>query len=490
MSDDKVYVFYNNKNYKIITIFVPNQLVFNIDDFIDSRLKYDDHCKGLTRDDISFSIGEADDYRRALNDYEGGGEVIIDQNTKQHYFIGVSKDTIVFDTVEQAYEFHLEYNTKSLSSIYNIKYFNNTEILIDDELYEEEIKNNNNYFDSRNFQDLIQDIKVNGMYFPFFGYEEDNKFIVIEGLHRAKAIQEIPGQYLCISKKDNTEFNMGSLEAIDWIFCYEYKGENTFLRRKIDRMDIPAFLYISNNIMLSNEIFLLDSRFPSFSLINHEFPLDRFLSLDFIRNNKVYYSKNKSDIQDLYNRYLDNQKLFEMLWININDLNIENLENKGEESILNDPFLNIELDKLKEELLIYGMMYPFIVYKKNDVYYVAEGYHRYQALTNTSCEVACFVFDFDKIYHRYPSYAEDFVKTVFIPKDIFPYQEYPYVPNLFGFKILEENNLWYKIEVTNDIQLIQAYKLIPMVIKHMVNYLKYRHNEEITIFNHMRLINV
>ena len=493
MMEDKIIVFYNNKTYEIITILTPNDTDLDIDEFIAERLRYDENCAGLTAADMSYSINYRYDYDRALADYEKGGEISIDIATGNIVITGTSKDYLTLDSIEACYEFHIEYNTKALSYIYEIEYLDSGDIYVDEETYSDIIYNPeiNNYFDTRDMDDLISDISEYGLYFPLFGYrDEDNRFIVTEGIHRAKAIQSLGGTCMCIYKSDGTPFDITDLTNLSQpLELYEYTGNLTFIKRTVDKLNYPAFLCISNNILISNELFLVAERFKSVYMLNNEIEVSRLLSPEFIRQNKRYYSLVKADIQELYGKFLLNKSLFDIQTMDIGTLAIEDIPDK-EDSVLSllDPYLSsMDNEDLKEELTSNGMLFPFVIYEREGDYYVAEGYHRFEALSNANlaCGVECLIYGFDKIYYRYPSYAEDFEKEIYIPKKIFPYQEYPYVPGLAGFQIIEEGDNWYKIRVTNDIQLIQAYKLLPMVLKHMINYLYYRFGESIEYPSHL-----
>lgn len=487
MMKNKVFVFYNNKTLEVITVFTPNDTIINIDEFIQTRLKYDEKCKGLTEEDISYATEDLSIYNKAVLDFESGGSVSIDATTKSVVIQGVSKDSVCFDNIQEAYEFHIEYNIKAISDIYNIQW------LISDKIsvvpIEKQAHDMNEYFETRSLSDLTLDIKNNGMYFPFFGHFEYDKFVAEEGTHRANAIKELSGTFMCISKKDGTPFNLSDRSAIESITCYEYEGDYRFTKRTIDVLDYPMFLFVSNNIKMSNEIFGLgEDRFNSFKMINSETNLNRILSVDFIRKNKKFYSVENEDVQRMYDRFTDNIGNFNCKWINIKDLQIEDLKNKDVAFI--DPFVaSLDNDSFKQELLTNGMMYPFIVYLKDNKYYVAEGYHRYQALASLhNYEAYCIVYDFDKIYNPYPVYAKDYQKDIYIPRVVFPYQEYPYVPGLDGYEIIESDDILCKIKVTNDVQLIQAYKLMPMVMKHMMNFLNVRYGEEIDHRSYLREI--
>lgn len=390
---------------------------------------------------------------------------------------------ITFDTVAQAYEFHIEYSTKIIEKIYRIEHLDYNDLYIDDAIYSDTIWNKqyNTYFQYRNLTDLASDLKIHGMYFPLFGhYNENNQFIVDEGTHRAKALQGFSGKCMCISKFDNTKFYSDSPAPLNHMYMYEYIGNNTFRTILVNNLNLPAIVYIENNIKISEEIFNTDPRIRASYIVNNSAGVNRLPSTSLIVRGKKYYSLKSSDIQEVYNKFADNVKLFDTQWIDIHDIKFKEVRWSDRSHLAAfDPFLTMDKKDFQADLIKNGMMAPFIVYIEDGEKYIAEGHHRYHALKDLDCKVECIVYDLEKIYEDEPCNIIERGMDIYIPKNIFPYNMYPYIPGSLGFIIVEETDLWYKIKVHNKTQLMQAYKLMPAVLKHMVNYLHYMHGESI-----------
>lgn len=494
-SEEDTFVFYNNKTYEIITILTPNNTEIDYDDFIATRIKYDQKCKGLTSSDISYSLITKDEYQEALSQLEQGGNIFIDIGTDKVLISGIIKDEVIFDTIEKAYEFHIECNTKILSSIYNIEFLEaskiNTDIIHD--IYTER----NNYFNSSvELSSLSSDIQINGMYFPFIGYYDIfGNFIVTEGTHRAQAIQSIGGSYLCISNTNRNLINLEDKTQLeDEITFYDYVGNLKFIRRTLKLLNAPALLYVSNNIKLSNEIFSSTPGFKAYNLLyNNKTRLNSILSESFVRTNKEYYSLTSEEVQSIYNKYILNLNLFELTSINIDNIHIEDIPEENIEALKSsNPFIASMTDEeIKDMILEQGLPFPILLYYKEDgLLYASKGQYFIKILKefNISCNIKTIIYDKIKTYSSEPSYADEFEKSIYVPKEVIGYEVFPYTVGDDGLTITEELEHLYEIKVVNDTQLIQAYNILSSTLIHMINFLRIRHGINITYVSNIEIL--
>lgn len=397
----------------------------------------------------------------------------------------------LFNNINEMYEFHIEYNTKALTNLCDYEWISAEKLNEHTIDSEQELINmkSNDYLRENTIEDLANDIQQNGMYWPFLGYWENDKFVVTEGTHRVKAVKKIGGKYLCLFLKDGSNYinNDENIEDLN-LFLYVYEGKLMLRKKRVKYIMEALSEYVSINQKISDSIFRKDfnEHINPYYMISKKIDFNRLLSEDFIRDNIEYYSQDKETVQDLYDKYLDNLAKYESCskWININDIHIEYNQNKNFEDLCEaDPFLNAyDMEHLSGDILNNGMYWPFIVYYKDEKYYIAEGYHRYQALkeSGVNIDIYCIVLDKDIIYEKIPCYDNNYEEEMYIVEDLFPHDTYPYIPHNPGFIIIEELDNCFKIKINNDIQKIQAYKTFPMTLKHMINFLNIRYGEDIT----------
>lgn len=397
-------------------------------------------------------------------------------------------ETKDFNNINSLYSFHIEYNMKKILELFQSFWIYPKDISIN-YIHPERDQQNihaNTYLRDFGTKNLKDSIKKNGMYWPLIGYKENNKFVVYEGTHRAKAIKDINRKFLFISQTIlNKEFPLSSL--------YTITNENHLHMQKMYFYNPDDFLakFAIVNAQISNMIFKEKKIIQPYYSINNENDFKHIFEKKFILNNINEYTLPKEAISDIYNIYYKhNLKSYnnKMKWLNINDLNIENIDIKNWKGLKSlDPFLKKHnIKSLGEDILKNGMYWPFIVYLKNNKYYVAEGYHRYQALKsmNVNLKIQCIIEDQQCIFKDNVNNSCDYSEEIYIPKNIFPYNPFPYKT----YDIVDSSEYINKIVVHNNTQKIQAYKLIPMIFKHLAIYLENRYGEEIEKINFIELL--
>ena len=64
---NNMYVFYNKKNLNILTIAKPTDTIFDIDEFINTRIQHDASYAGLGLNEIGCIIEDSTEYDRLIN---------------------------------------------------------------------------------------------------------------------------------------------------------------------------------------------------------------------------------------------------------------------------------------------------------------------------------------------------------------------------------------------------------------------------------------
>ena len=123
MYNDKMIVFFDNRNKEILTTVTPNNTQFDLDSFFESRFEHDDNFKRVGRENIRYEIIDKYMYQKEMSYMNSNIKGFIDKETNKFIFEIHKRDAIPNRNRSYSdYPYRRDYSLEEVKRMYEEDY--------------------------------------------------------------------------------------------------------------------------------------------------------------------------------------------------------------------------------------------------------------------------------------------------------------------------------------------------------------------------------